>query len=121
MLAAEGLYEQLWGKDLNIILREISVEGTTWKYVPKENIDHLQMRKLGYREESLLIRPEYETALAMFGYESAKDRNCGGVVVTGQPGIGMPVFLLLILKQLPAKSKSWQENHVFVIICCFAS
>jgi hypothetical protein len=92
VLAAEELYEKLWGKDLNIILREVSVGGTTWKYVPKETIDHLNMRRLDYLEEcGLLIWQEYDLALATFDYEGAMNCNCGGVVVTGQPGIGMPV------------------------------
>ncbi|KAH9005366.1 hypothetical protein EDB84DRAFT_1447657, partial [Lactarius hengduanensis] len=40
--AAEQLYKTLWGKDLKVILEEISGDdGTTWKYVPETHIDSL--------------------------------------------------------------------------------
>ncbi|KAH9072364.1 hypothetical protein EDB83DRAFT_2289207 [Lactarius deliciosus] len=96
---AERLYETLWGEDLNVILEEISgVDGTTWKYVPKTHIGSLQ--KLGYTEScGLLLRPEYDIAFRTIceDHKTAKARQCGGVVVTGQPGIGKTCFLYYVL------------------------
>ncbi|KAH9172974.1 hypothetical protein EDB89DRAFT_1905677 [Lactarius sanguifluus] len=96
---AEQLYRTLWGEDLNVILEEMSgVDRTTWKYVPKTHIDSLQ--KLGYTEScGLLLRPEYDIALRTIckDQKTAKARQCGGVVVTGQPGIGKTCFLYYVL------------------------
>jgi hypothetical protein len=88
--AAENLHERMWGKDINSILEEITdFEGVTWKYVPKKHIDSLELDELGYPEKhGLLVRPEYNTALESFGYGAAIERQCSGVVVTGQQGIG---------------------------------
>ena len=92
MQAAEKLKITLWGKGLDIISEELSIEGSTWKYVPKEWIHSLEMQELGYDEgDGLLIRKEYEAAYAMdtFKSDNAMKIGCGGIVVTGQPGIGM--------------------------------
>ncbi|KAH9000114.1 hypothetical protein EDB92DRAFT_2100302 [Lactarius akahatsu] len=96
---AEQLYKTLWGEDLNVILEEISdVDGTTWKYVPKTHINSLQ--KLGYTEScGLLLRSEYDITYRTIckDSETAKARQRGGVVVTGQLGIGKTCFLYYIL------------------------
>jgi hypothetical protein len=88
--AAERLYEHLWGEELKVIVEHISDnEGTTWKYVPEKHLASLQMRMLGYGEGGgLLVRPEYDVAIHEFHHDTVLHRRCGGVVVTGQPGIG---------------------------------
>ncbi|KAH9172976.1 hypothetical protein EDB89DRAFT_1905679 [Lactarius sanguifluus] len=87
---AAKLYETLWGEDFNVILEEISDGGNTWKYVPKTRIDHLKMSELGYKEtRGLLVRPEYNVTFDVLQQDHwAAAEDCGGVVVTGQPGIG---------------------------------
>ncbi|KAH9003512.1 hypothetical protein EDB86DRAFT_3241318 [Lactarius hatsudake] len=96
MQAAERLYDKLWGTDLSVILEEISDKGNTWKYVPKKHIDSLNMADLGYPEgHGLLVRQEYEVAWGDFDFDTARCKDQGGVVVTGQPGIGTPVSLQL--------------------------
>ncbi|KAI9464952.1 hypothetical protein BJY52DRAFT_1144826, partial [Lactarius psammicola] len=100
MQAAETLFVKLWGKDLNVILEEIPHNGTTWKYVPKTYIDSLGMMALGYSEpHGLLVRSEYDVVLSMLNedHNTAQERNCGGVVITGQPGIGKSCFLYYLL------------------------
>jgi hypothetical protein len=102
MRAAEKLKEALWGKELEGILKKKVIEGTTWKYVPGHWVESLEMRELGYLESGgLLVRPEYDNALAtsMFDGEWLTKQSCRGVVVTGQPGIGM--LSSLIIEQLP--------------------
>ena len=42
---------------------------------------------LGYREGGLLIRPEYDVAIHDSHHDTAINRRCGGVVVTGRQGI----------------------------------
>ncbi len=98
MRAAETLYNKLWGKDLNVILEEISDNGTIWKYVPERHIRSLGMKVLGYPERcGLLVRPEYDVAFGMLNedHKTAMEENCGGVVVTGQPGIGRLSSLII--------------------------
>jgi hypothetical protein len=90
--AAEKLKETLWGKELDVILKEVLIdEKTTYRFVPKEQIKSLDICELGYSEPlGLLIRPEYDTAFERLEHdrEQATVRNSGGVVVTGQPGAG---------------------------------
>jgi hypothetical protein len=98
MQAAKKLKDTLWGKKLNGILEEVSVdENTTYKFVPREWIRSLDIRNLDYSEPlGLLIRPEYNIAFEMMRLdrEQATALNSGGIVITGQPGVG--VFSLII-------------------------
>ncbi|KAH9026490.1 hypothetical protein EDB85DRAFT_1979187 [Lactarius pseudohatsudake] len=117
--AAEQLYKTLWGKDLKVILEEISGDdGTTWKYVPETHIDSLVL--LGYTEPSgLLVRPEFDIALRMLNEDhgTAKKRKCGGVVVTGQPGIGKTCFLYYaLLRRLSEMKPVALERPGFFIL-----
>ncbi|KAH9061048.1 hypothetical protein EDB87DRAFT_475280 [Lactarius vividus] len=101
MRAAERLYDKLWGKDLSVILEEISDSGNTWKYVPKKHIDSLNMAVLGYPDEhGLLVRQEYDVAWRDFDYDTARSKGQNGVIVTGQPGIGKTYFLYYLLFRL---------------------
>jgi hypothetical protein len=93
MQAAENLHEKLWGRNLNDKLKEISDGGRTWKYIPKEQIDSLQLGPLGYDEDVLLFREEYTATVESFDLEKARKQKLRGTVVTGQPGIGMVLLL----------------------------
>jgi hypothetical protein len=96
--AAEKLKKALWGKNLEDVLDKTLHEGTTWKYMSKQTIASLELRKLGYSEsDGFLIRPEYDATLGSksLNREDAIGRQCHGVVVFGQPGIGA-LFLLII-------------------------
>ncbi|KAH9039031.1 hypothetical protein EDB84DRAFT_1397173 [Lactarius hengduanensis] len=101
MRVAERLYDKLWGKDLSVIVEEISDNGNTWKYVPKKHMDSLEITTLGYPDEhGLLVRPEYEVARRDFDYDTARQKGRRGIVVTGQPGIGKTCFLYYLLFRL---------------------
>lgn len=93
MQAAEKLKDELWGRTLDRFSEEISIDGDTWQHVPHKHIVSLEMSQIGYDASGvgLLIRKEYENAckLPMFQGENALKSGCGGIVVTGQPGIGM--------------------------------
>ena len=74
----------MWQCDLDRI--EIVVPGrASLKYIPKNVLDNLQLRNLGYNEEILLVRKEYTTVLKKL---NKRPDNGGGIVITGQPGIG---------------------------------
>ena len=99
MRVAAKLKKTLWGKDFKSILEEISVNGTTWKYVPKRWTDSMEIWELGYRERAgLLVRSEYDTAYKSktFNCEISMAQNHGGVVVSGQPGIGVHPFQFVV-------------------------
>jgi len=84
----------MWGKDLEEMLLDVpDCEGL--KYLPKAQVDHLQIGVLGYPEEVLLIRKEYIFALNNLILKSL--RAGGGVLVDGQPGIGMDLFPVMII------------------------
>jgi len=57
----------------------------------------MQLSNLKFREVVLLVRHEYETAYAMMESWSDGHQHGGGVVVTGQPGIGELQSLSAIL------------------------
>ena len=90
MQAAENLYEKMWGQNLDQKLKVHSeVIGVRWKYLSKDYLDLLQLPTLGYLEDVLLFRDEYSTAMASFNPEETRKGGSHGVVVTGQPGIGI--------------------------------
>lgn len=98
MRAAEKLKNSLWGINLNTVLETISVEGDTWKYVPKEWMRTVELLWLGLDERGgFLIRPEDVDALEkdVFRSEVALELGCGGIIVTGQPGIGALSSLII--------------------------
>jgi hypothetical protein len=96
MQAAENLHEKNWGKDLSVILEEIyDHEEIPWKYVPKKHIDSLEMAQLGYYEKGLLVRAEYTAAFDELCPKAEKNGICRGVVVIGQPGIGILSLLFI--------------------------
>ena len=114
--AAEILKRALWGKDLNAILKETS-DGA-FRYVPKELIESLGICTIGFYEDDLLIRTEYEAALKTLIFDrqySLRNQLCG-VVVIGQPGIGMSSLFILN----NCVSHAIQENPAFFIIYCYA-
>lgn len=96
---ARKLHENVWGQDLNPNLRDVPGESTL-KYLPNAYLDFLELKVLGYTEKCLLIRAEYYVALGGFNPQAAISRMCGGVVVTGQPGIGKSCFLYYVLLRL---------------------
>ena len=81
------MYYKFWWEGLDELLQP--VPDCNLKYLPEEQIDSLQLDHLSYNESILLVREEYEVA---FTYLQEKKRPCrrsAGMVVTGQPGIGM--------------------------------
>ncbi|KAH8986501.1 hypothetical protein EDB83DRAFT_2683759 [Lactarius deliciosus] len=120
MRAAESLYDKLWRNDLSVILEKISDNGNTWTYVPKKHIDSLQMRKLGYpHKHGLLVRPEYDVAWGSldYGAATANANDQGGVVITGQPGIGKTCFLYYLLFRLLSQGTPvslQRSSHILV-------
>ncbi|KAH9048284.1 hypothetical protein EDB84DRAFT_299074 [Lactarius hengduanensis] len=119
MRAAEKLHEKLWGVDYNVILEEMSDgQGTTRKYVPERFIESSGMWAFGFPERSgLLVRVEYEAAWESFNNDIAKAHKCGGVVVTGQPGIGKSCFLYYLLFRLLSKKNpvALQRSRYFFV------
>ncbi len=84
----QTLYNAVWKKPLDSILHDAPADasGSVLKYIPLTVLDELRLTYMTYREEVLLIREEYDTAFDTF--QSWSQEGGGGVVVTGQPGIG---------------------------------
>ena len=81
------VYYKFWWAGFDELLQPVL--GCNLKYLPEEHIDSLQLGHLSFNESVLLVREEYEVA---FTYLQEKQRPCrksAGMVVTGQPGIGM--------------------------------
>jgi len=88
--AAERLHDALW-KQNKEFWRIFKDQGESWRCVDESFINDLQL--LQYREECLLIREEYQTVSRDLHclYDSVEKKRCG-VVMTGQPGIGMVIL-----------------------------
>ncbi|KAI0245655.1 hypothetical protein BJV78DRAFT_1287361 [Lactifluus subvellereus] len=112
--AARKLYDTLWGKDLNVILLDVP-NGDGLKYVPRSQVNNLELHHLEYKEYALLIRKEY--IFAFDALETRPREKIGGVVVSGQPGIGKSTFLFYALfRRLCAKKPTaLQMSTCFVV------
>ena len=118
------MYYKFWLEGFDELLQP--VPGCNLKYLSEEHINSLQLDHLFYNESVLLVREEYEIAftyLQSFEEKKSPRRRSTGMVVTGQPGIGMhllPAALSFannrLVLQLPI-----QESPVSYTIFCFAS
>ena len=59
------------------------------KYVSTERAKELRLGFMNYLGDALLVREEYHLALEELTSRASGKGRGGGVVVTGQPGIGM--------------------------------
>lgn len=85
----QTLYRALWAKPLDPILQNApAIAGApALQHIPLSVLKELGLIPLmNFPEEVLLIREEYDTALNTF--QDWSQKGGGGVVVTGQPGIG---------------------------------
>jgi hypothetical protein len=87
--AAYLVYYKFWGEGLDKILQP--APGCDLKYLPEEHINSLKLKRLSFDESVLLVREEYEVAFThLQSCEEIKGQSRRrGMVVTGQPGIGM--------------------------------
>ena len=74
----------MWKKALEERLQDVA-NCERYKYLPQ--VDTLRLRALGCRADVILLRDEYLLTLDKLKEFRAKF-GVGGVVVTGQPGIG---------------------------------
>ncbi|KAH9035027.1 hypothetical protein EDB85DRAFT_951016 [Lactarius pseudohatsudake] len=113
--AAHRMYNSFWGKSLNNLLQP--VPDSNFQFLTEEQIDYLGLKThLFYNEDVLLIREEYTVAYpTLRSYK--KNPGSGGVVVTGQPGIGKTCFLYyLLLRLLSARETvAFQVNKNFIL------
>ncbi|KAI0299681.1 hypothetical protein B0F90DRAFT_602363 [Multifurca ochricompacta] len=68
-------------------------------YVPQDQLSNLGVEHLGYNEKALLFRHEYSLALEEIEEQSKMRREylSGGIIITGDPGLGKTCFLLYLL------------------------
>ena len=91
------MYYKLWWEGLDELLQP--VPDCNLKYLSKENIGFLKLRRLSYNESVLLVREEYEVAYKYLqSWEEEEDpyRRNAGIVVTGHVGIGMHLSLVAV-------------------------
>ena len=118
------MYYKFWWEDLDELLQP--VPDCDLKYMPEEHINSLKLGHLSYNKSILLVRKEYEVAFTYF--QSCEEKNrpqrmSAGMVVTGQPGIGMhllPAVVSFANNRL-FSYLSIQENPVSYTIFYFAS
>ncbi|KAH9011684.1 hypothetical protein EDB84DRAFT_1647058 [Lactarius hengduanensis] len=89
------MYYKFWGKDLNTLLQP--AWDSNFQFLAKEQIDYLGLKAhFLYDGDVLLVRNEYKVAFPTLQTYKKNPRS-GGVVVTGQPGIGKTCFLYYLL------------------------
>jgi hypothetical protein len=82
--AADKLHEAMWRQDLGRRLQDVDrCEGL--KYLPATVVDDLQLADLGCEADVILVREEYVFTLNAL---EGRQKNTGGIVLTGHPGIG---------------------------------
>jgi hypothetical protein len=89
--AAHLVYYQFWSRNLDKVLQPVPNCGN-FKYLTKQQIDSLSLRKhLCFNEDVLLVREEYKAAYTELKLceDNHLVERTGGMVVTGQSGIGM--------------------------------
>jgi hypothetical protein len=94
--AAQKLYSTLWQKDLGKILVDVP-NNKELRYLPKSEVDNLELHSLGYFEDVLLIRKEYLTIMNVLNTKSWKECGGHGVVIIGQPGIGKKLSQITVM------------------------
>jgi hypothetical protein len=93
--AAHVVYHQFWGNDINELLQPVPGYPDV-KYLPTKYTAPLRSSLL-YGPVILLVREEYKTLYNnIWSYKKFPER--GGVVVSGQPGIGMHILLTGLLR-----------------------
>jgi len=115
-MRAKWLHLELWGKGLSSILEQ--VPDCSEKYVSQTKMAQLHLNKLGYRENALLIREEYITAIDIL---EGPFEPFDAVVITGQPGIGV---LRSSSKTIFPTSPSEYDQHrkvMLSLLCSIAS
>ena len=91
------MYYKFWWGGLDELVQP--VPDCDLKYLPEEHIDSLKLDHLSYNESVLLVREEYEVTFRYLqSCEENKrlQRRSAGMVVTGQPGIGMHLFPAMV-------------------------
>ena len=67
------------------------------KYLPRTEVDNLELHSLGYSENVLLVRKEYLTTMNILNTKSWKACGGHGVVIIGQPGIGKKLSQITVM------------------------
>ena len=88
--------------------------GRGLKYIPEIQVNEPRLPDLGYNEKVLLVRQEYISAFDQLTSMSLNDIS-GGVIVTGQPGIGAN-SLLFTITLLTSALNSTKANLAFFFI-----
>jgi hypothetical protein len=115
--AAHLVYHKIWLEDgLNQLLQP--VPGRNLKYLSNEHIDSLQLERLSYNEPVLLIREEYGLACEYLQSQEGLEQRVrkGGMVVTGQPGIGAHFSPARSPSLTIVSSRNIQSREVLLLI-----
>ena len=86
--AANLLYYGSWGNDLGTLLQPVPGYDK-FNHLTKEKVNSLHLDAFYYPGTALLVRTEYEAIYDELLEENRLCDGVGGVIVTGQPGIGM--------------------------------
>ena len=109
----EQLHRVIWGRDLGEMLLDVPDCGGL-RHIPETQMGKLGLQDLGYSEKVLLVRHEYISAFNHLTSMSSNDRS-GGVIVTGQRGIGAD-SLLFAMTPLTSALNSTKANPAFFFI-----
>ena len=110
------LHQQVWGKDLDSILE--ALPGSLAKNLSQTQVKKLQLQEFNYDEVALLVREEFYTAISML---ETMCKSHKGVLVSGQPGIGMWCLPFVIILLTNASYCHCTRQILLFVLCSSTS
>ena len=108
----------MWLNDLEEKLLKVD-KCEDLKYLPPTEVENLQLNELGCEADAILVHEEY---LLTFKELEMYRPNIGGIILTGQPGIGTTRSFLQKDMSRPAHVLiTCKENLFFCFIYCCVS
>ena len=114
----EQLHRALWRTPSTLEAMLLDVPGCQGlQYMSETQLNELGLRNMGYNERCLLIRHEYLSAFNDLTSISSNADGSGGVVVTGQPGIGATSLLFTItLTHISIELNQGKSCFIFYVL-----
>ena len=115
--AAQLVYDTFWGTNLDTLLQPVP-DYSDLKHLSKQRLLFLRLGILKYHAEVLLVCEEYKTVYKhLVSYkDTMRETGSGGVVVTGQPGIGVHLSLIAIFFTNNHHWVSQSRKNMFLVL-----
>ncbi|KAI0294602.1 hypothetical protein B0F90DRAFT_1821170 [Multifurca ochricompacta] len=120
--AAKYLHSTIWNTsfDERVKTHYVPELRKSFKYLTTDSLSKLRLKDLDFMETVLMIRQEYDDALNVIKEISLnrETSRIGGIIITGQPGIGKTCFLfyLLLLRLSSGQPTAFQKRPTYYLL-----